>query len=105
MIWQSTGLDFHCTPRLTFQPEQAASSVLLQGCHKSKAASGSSPPQLHASFCVLQEETVMKQVAIPRECYTGSSSKLFDFLATQLADFIREQEEKHKVRMLRISYQ
>eukprot|EP00878_Enallax_costatus_P020038 GHUV01021167.1.p1 GENE.GHUV01021167.1~~GHUV01021167.1.p1 ORF type:complete len:457 (+),score=164.86 GHUV01021167.1:206-1576(+) len=42
------------------------------------------------------EETVMKQVAIPRECYTGNSNKLFDFLATTLADFIREQEEKHK---------
>lgn len=40
----------------------------------------------------------MKQVAIPRECYTGSSNKLFDFLAGQLAGFIREQEEKHKVR-------
>jgi hexokinase len=42
------------------------------------------------------EETVMKQVAIPRDCYTGSSNKLFDFLAGQLAGFIREQEEKHK---------
>lgn len=39
----------------------------------------------------------MKQVAIPRECYTGSSNQLFDFLAVQLADFIKEQEQKHKV--------
>lgn len=45
----------------------------------------------------MQEETVMKQVAIPKECYTGHSNKLFDFLAGQLADFIKEQEEKHKV--------
>eukprot|EP00879_Flechtneria_rotunda_P019548 GHRR01020535.1.p1 GENE.GHRR01020535.1~~GHRR01020535.1.p1 ORF type:complete len:376 (+),score=140.95 GHRR01020535.1:786-1913(+) len=37
----------------------------------------------------------MKQVAIPRDCYTGTAAKLFDFLAGQLAEFIREQEAKH----------
>jgi hexokinase len=40
----------------------------------------------------------MKQVAIPRQVYTGSCTQLFDFLATQLADFIREQEQRHKAR-------
>jgi hexokinase len=40
----------------------------------------------------------MKQVAIPKAVYTGSCNQLFDFLAEQLADFIKEQEAKHKVR-------
>jgi hypothetical protein len=39
----------------------------------------------------------MKQVAIPKAVYTGSCNQLFDFLAEQLADFIKEQEAKHKV--------
>ncbi|KAF8070974.1 HXK1 [Scenedesmus sp. PABB004] len=43
------------------------------------------------------EEQVMKQVAIPKEVYTGTSTQLFDFLALQLADFIKEQEARHKV--------
>lgn len=44
----------------------------------------------------LVDETVMKQVAIPRECYTGTSNQLFDFLASELAGFISEQEAKQK---------
>lgn len=40
-----------------------------------------------------QEKTVMRQVAIPREVYTGTSTQLFDFLAQALADFIKEQEK------------
>lgn len=39
----------------------------------------------------------MKQVAIPKAVYTGSCNQLFDFLAEQLADFIKEQEARHKV--------
>ncbi|WIA31832.1 hypothetical protein OEZ86_002699 [Tetradesmus obliquus] len=42
------------------------------------------------------EEQVMKQVAIPKAVYTGSCNQLFDFLAEQLADFIKEQEARHK---------
>jgi len=34
----------------------------------------------------------MRQVAIPKEAYTGTCNQLFDFLAIQLADFIKEQE-------------
>lgn len=40
-----------------------------------------------------QEKTVMRQVAIPREVYTGSSNQLFDFLAQALVDFIKEQDK------------
>jgi hexokinase len=47
---------------------------------------------------LLQEEQTMKQVAIPKAVYTGSCNQLFDFLAEQLADFIKEQEARHKVR-------
>lgn len=46
----------------------------------------------------LQEQQVMKQVAIPKDVYTGTCNQLFDFLAQQLAEFIKEQEEKHNVR-------
>jgi hexokinase len=42
---------------------------------------------------VLQEKQVLKQVALPREVYTGSCTQLFDFLAQTLADFIREQQQ------------
>jgi hypothetical protein len=35
----------------------------------------------------------MRQVAIPKDVYTGSSHQLFDFLAEALASFIREQEK------------
>eukprot|EP00775_Hariotina_reticulata_P009697 gene9697-9856_t len=38
------------------------------------------------------EKQVMRQVAIPKEAYTGTCNQLFDFLAIQLADFIKEQE-------------
>jgi hypothetical protein len=41
----------------------------------------------------------MRQVALPREVYTGSSNQLFDFLAQALADFIQEQE---KVKLISI---
>jgi len=40
----------------------------------------------------LQAKQVMRQVAIPKEAYTGTCNQLFDFLANQLADFIKEQE-------------
>jgi hypothetical protein len=36
---------------------------------------------------------VLKQVALPREVYTGSCTQLFDFLAQTLAEFIREQQQ------------
>lgn len=36
---------------------------------------------------------MLKQVALPREVYTGSCMQLFDFLAQTLADFIREQQQ------------
>ncbi|KAF6256737.1 hexokinase [Scenedesmus sp. NREL 46B-D3] len=42
------------------------------------------------------EEQTMKQVAIPKPVYTGSCNQLFDFLAEQLADFIKEQETKQQ---------
>jgi hypothetical protein len=42
---------------------------------------------------VLQEKTVMRQVAIPREVYTGSCNQLFDFLAEALVHFIKEQNK------------
>lgn len=48
----------------------------------------------------LQEKQVLKQVALPRDVYTGSSTQLFDFLARTLADFIREQEEVSPYRAL-----
>lgn len=35
----------------------------------------------------------MKQVAIPKEVYRGNATQLFDFLAGQLAEFIKDQEE------------
>jgi hypothetical protein len=41
----------------------------------------------------LQEKTVMRQVAIPREVYTGSCNQLFDFLAEALVHFIKEQSK------------
>lgn len=43
----------------------------------------------------------MRQVALPREVYTGSSNQLFDFLAQALADFIQEQE---KVKLISIPH-
>jgi len=36
---------------------------------------------------------VLKQVALPKEVYTGSCTQLFDFLAQTLAAFLREQQE------------
>lgn len=39
------------------------------------------------------EKTVMRQVAIPREVYTGSCNQLFDFLAEALVHFIKEQSK------------
>jgi hypothetical protein len=41
----------------------------------------------------------MRQVALPREVYTGSSNQLFDFLAQALADFIQEQEKVKLISM------
>jgi len=41
----------------------------------------------------VQEKQVMRQVAIPREVYTGTSNQLFDYLAKALAEFIKEQEQ------------
>lgn len=35
----------------------------------------------------------MRQVAIPREVYTGSCNQLFDFLAEALVHFIKEQNK------------
>lgn len=35
----------------------------------------------------------MRQVAIPREVYTGTSNQLFDYLAKALVEFIKEQEQ------------
>lgn len=35
----------------------------------------------------------MRQVAIPREVYTGSCNELFDFLAEALVHFIKEQSK------------
>jgi hypothetical protein len=76
--------------------------VSTSGCDSSGgestccAAAASAAPALVA--CV-QEKTVMRQVALPREVYTGSSNQLFDFLAQALADFIQEQE---KVKLISI---
>lgn len=36
---------------------------------------------------------MLKQVALPREVYTGTCTQLFDFLAQTLASFIREQQQ------------
>lgn len=41
----------------------------------------------------LQEKQVLRQVALPKEVYTGSCTQLFDFLAQTLATFIKEQQE------------
>jgi hypothetical protein len=37
----------------------------------------------------------MRQVAIPREVYTGSCNQLFDFLAQHLVTFVEEQNKVH----------
>lgn len=47
---------------------------------------------LPGAVCV-QEKTVMRQVAIPREVYTGSCNQLFDFFAQHLVTFVAEQSK------------
>lgn len=41
----------------------------------------------------MQEKKVLQQVALPKDVYTGTATKLFDFLAETLAEFIRQQQE------------
>lgn len=47
----------------------------------------------HRLPLLLQEKSVMRQVAIPKEVYKGSCTQLFDFLAQALVDFIKEQNK------------
>jgi hypothetical protein len=51
----------------------------------------------------VQEKQVLKQVALPREVYTGTCTQLFDFLANTLAGFIREQQEVRRTLSCQVS--